>query len=199
MAPTAAGQFYSSQIPAMGITNIAPHIQTKSVSMNKCICWIYKNLVSISSNSILMDNDSLIVWVCTRRDMTYIKASVRVTNVFIFSILIFFIFISILPWWMIQKRYHDRFGREIEHNSQSMCHFKNLLSILVLIFRELYIIRIEFELGWIFGKSVNHWQRDMFSGSFPLIFSSSHLISNNFVWLHYLYQCRNFISNCWYF
>lgn len=40
MAPTAAGQFYGTQIPAMGITNIAPHIQTKSVSMSKCIQFI---------------------------------------------------------------------------------------------------------------------------------------------------------------
>lgn len=40
MAPSAAGQFYGTQIPAMGITNIAPHIQ-KAVSIFVIKCTFF--------------------------------------------------------------------------------------------------------------------------------------------------------------
>lgn len=46
MAPSAAGQFYGSQIPAMGITNIAPHIQ-KAVSIIKCIIFTINSFLQV--------------------------------------------------------------------------------------------------------------------------------------------------------
>lgn len=55
MAPSAAGQFYGSQIPAMGITNIAPHIQ-KTVSNQVHSLHIVKH------NKIILLLRTVIIW-----------------------------------------------------------------------------------------------------------------------------------------
>ena len=54
MAPSAASQFYGTQIPAMGIPNIAPHIQKAVSILSSAFCLVIKNLSSVLLISLII-------------------------------------------------------------------------------------------------------------------------------------------------